>query len=503
MRFTILGNYFNGNFSLPPTSGPDSVETINYKLSPSDLSDSLWFCPFDYRHVDEAINSALAGFSVWQKTSISERIVYIQKYFDLFLQKKDYLISALEFETGRPRWDIMLEIDQITTNISTQIRAFSERISYAHHERNIITTEHPIGPCLIIGPHCNPLETISNQMITALLAGNSIILKPSAYNCYSSQLLIECFHEAQLPLGVINLVQGDTEISRRLLKDKEIKIIFFSGVKEDARDVMELSSRHFGRILSLNISSKNFTIINDYVSIQTALVHTIRACFQSTGQRFDSTSIVLINKKIHEEFIEKFHELAKKLMIASPSAEKIQPFMGPLVSAQAVNQYLTFVGMAKREQFEEIMRGKNLEREPRGHYVSPSIHFAEKYNFKSHFLSNEIIGPNCTFITYDEISEACDIVNKNEFGLVTSIYTEQEELKQKCVDSLYVGKIHFNLPTIYNDFSAPFVPIKNSGNMHGINIAAISSCLYKKSILSNDTNAESNELLNLPGLNKT
>ncbi|OFZ68343.1 MAG: hypothetical protein A2451_16035 [Bdellovibrionales bacterium RIFOXYC2_FULL_39_8] len=490
MRFTILGNYFNGSFSLPPTSGPDSVETINNKFSPANLADQLWFCPFDYRHVDEAITSSLNGFDLWRKLNINERIKYLQKYFALFVQKKENIAEALALETGRPHWDINKELNFSIASITHQIERFSTNNNGQTWNSNNSTLYRPIGPCLIIGPYRNPIETITGQMVAALLAGNSIILKPSAHTCYSSQLLIECFHEAQLPVGVINLVQGDTEISRRLLKEKDIRIIFFSGVKEDARDVMEMASRHFGRTISLNISGKNFAVINDFSNIQRTLDHSIRACFQSTGQRFDSTSLILINRKIHEEFITKFHEEAKKLIIDHPNqniSEQAWPFMGPLISAQTVNQYLTFVGMAKREQFEEIMRGKNLEREPRGHYVSPSIHFAEKMINKGHFLSSEIIGPSCTFIAYDDVEEAIAIVNNNEFGLVASIYTEQEEIMRKCVDDLYVGKVYFNLPTIYNDFSTPYTSTKNSGNMQGGNIGMVSSCLYTKAITTYGT----------------
>ena len=94
------------------------------------------------------------------------------------------------------------------------------------------------------------MATSSHQIIASLLSGNSIILKPSAYTCYSSQLIIESFHEAQFPPGVINLIQGDTEISRRLLKEKDIKVVFFTGQKDDAKDVVDIAGKDFGKLLN-------------------------------------------------------------------------------------------------------------------------------------------------------------------------------------------------------------------------------------------------------------
>jgi succinylglutamic semialdehyde dehydrogenase len=321
----------------------------------------------------------------------------------------------------------------------------------------------------------------NGQILSSLVAGNSIIFKPSEKTCYSAQLLIECFHAAGFPDGVVNLIQGDGEVARRLLKEKAIKGIFFTGSKEIGKKIIEVTHHDLSKLVSLELGGKNTTILHNDANLEHALQELLKSCFLSSGQRCTSTSIVAIHRSIQDQFISKFHEMAKKIIIDHPVEYIREPFMGPLVDQGAVDSYLLFMGMAKREGIQEIMRGKLLDKPKKGYYVSPSIHLAERWNNDSLFLHSEIFGPNVTFIPYDSIDEAIQIANATEYGLAAAVFTKDHAIFEKCVEEIDSGLVNFNRSTVGASAKLPFGGVKNSGNYHPAALTTIDACVYQMS----------------------
>ncbi len=488
MKYNILGNYFLGSFHLPPTIGPHAVENIINRFCPADLSMSLWETPVDYRDVEKVIDSASAGFKTWKKITQEERNIYLKKYQEEVSKRKDEIAIAISYETGKPLWEAKTEVASVIAKINVTIEDSLPRISNKNFE-NIMpkTNGHiyfkPIGPSLIIGPFNFPCHLANGQILSALAAGNSIIFKPSEKTCYSAQLLIECFHSANFPKGVINLLQGDGEIARRLLKEKSIKGVFFTGSKEIGKKILEITHHDLSKLVSLELGGKNTTILHHDANLDHALQELIKACFLTSGQRCTSTSIVAIHRSIHQSFIEKFHEISKKIIIDHPIEFAREPFMGPLIDQASLDTYLLFMGMAKREGFQEIMRGKQLEKNKKGYYVSPSIHLGERWNNDSIFLHSEIFGPNVTFIPYDTIEEAISIANASEYGLAASIFSKDINNYKLCVEEIDSGLVNFNRSTVGASAKLPFGGVKNSGNYHPAALTTIDSCVYQMSSL--------------------
>ncbi|MBP9681426.1 MAG: aldehyde dehydrogenase family protein [Bacteriovorax sp.] len=488
MKFNILGNYYDKAFHLPATSGPLAVENIIKRFSPADLSLLLWETPIDYRDVDRVIESANIGFKAWRKIKQEERNHFLKKYQEEVSKRKDDIALAISYEMGKPLWESQTEVASVIAKINVTIEDSLPRIANRHFD-NIMpkTNGHvfykPIGPSLVIGPFNFPCHLANGQILSALVAGNSIIFKPSEKTCYSAQILIECFHAAGFPAGVINMIQGDGEIARRLLKEKSIKAVFFTGSKEVGKKILDITHNDLGKLVSLELGGKNTTILHSDANKEHALQELLKACFLTTGQRCTSTSIVAIERSIHEEFIAKFHELSKKIIIDHPVEFIRAPFMGPLVDQGAVDAYLLFMGMAKREGIQEIMRGKLLEKTKKGHYVTPSIHLADRWNNDSVFLQSEIFGPNVTFIPYNTIEEAIQIANSTEYGLASSVFTKNRDIYQMCVDEIDSGLINFNRSTVGASAKLPFGGVKNSGNYRPAALTTIDACVYQMASL--------------------
>lgn len=503
-KFNILGNYYNNAFHLPATTGPLAVENIIKRYCPADLSLLLTETPVDYRDVDRVVDSAQAGFKTWKKLSQEERNTYLKRYQEEVSKRKEEIAMAISFEMGKPLWEAKTEVASVIAKVGVTIDESLPRIKSKHIDNILPKTKghiiyKPIGPSLIIGPFNFPCHLANGQILSALVAGNSVIFKPSEKTTYSAQLMIECFHAAGFPTGVVNLIQGDGEVARRLLKEKSIKGVFFTGSKEVGKKILEVTHHDLSKLVSLELGGKNTTILHHDANLEHALQELIKACFLTAGQRCTSTSIVAIHRSIQDKFISQFHELAKKIIIDHPVEYSKEPFMGPLVDQGAVDAYLLFMGMAKREGIEEIMRGKQLEKSKKGHYVSPSIHKAERWNNDSMFLHSEIFGPNVTFIPYDTKEEAIAIANATEYGLAAAVFTKDVDFYKQCLEEIDSGLVNINRSTVGASAKLPFGGVKNSGNYRPAALTTVDACVYQMACLEVESD-EPEDIKSIVGL---
>jgi len=486
MVFPLLGNYFNGKFHA--NGKLQDSDIILKRHCPADLDTTLWEIPVKYSDVEKVLQSAKEGFEVWRKVPLEERIICLQNFKSEVAKRKDEFARSISLESGKPLWEAHTEVSSVMSKVDVTINDSLPRILPKHFDNILPDTNghiyyRPIGPCFIIGPFNFPCHLANGQITAALIAGNSIIFKPSEKTSHCGQLLIECYAKAGFPKGVINLIQGDGEVARRITKEKMIKGIFFTGSAEVGKNILSSTYLDFSKLVALEMGGKNSSIIHKDANLDHCLVEMLKACFLTTGQRCISTSLVPIHRSVADSFIEKFHSYAKRLIIDHPIDHEVEPFMGPLVDQHAVDNYLNFMGMAKREGIQEIMRGKLLEKNFKGHYVSPSIHYTEKFSKKSHFLMSEIFGPNCTFIPYDEIEEAIAIANGTEFGLAASVFSNDQSVYQKCIQEIDAGQVNFNRSTVGASSRLPFGGVKSSGNYRPAALTTIDSCVFQMASL--------------------
>ena len=487
MKFELKGDFYNNEWVVPKTKGTDSTERFLMKNSPCD-NQPLWICPIEYRHIDPLVDSAVEGFKTWRRTPIEDRIQILKRYQENLLAKKNEIAEAISWETGKPFWEALTEAGALVAKIDVTINDSLPRITNTEIE-NILpdTTGHviyrPLGPSFIIGPFNFPCHLANGQITSALMAGNSIIFKPSEKTCFSSQLMFECLEQAQFPKGVVNFIQGDGDSASRIIRRKEIRGVFFTGSKEVGKMILKQTSGSLEKLVALELGGKNSSIICDDAHFELAMEEILKGSFLTTGQRCTSTALVPIHRSLVDKFISRFHELTKKLVIDHPFEYEKEPFMGPLIDELSVKNYLNFIGMAKREGIEEIMRGKQIEKKHQGQYVTPSIHLAEKFDKSSLFLMSEIFGPNCTFVPFDELEEAVEIANSTEYGLAASVFTKDHKKFQYCLEEIETGLVNLNRSTVGASSRLPFGGVKNSGNYRPAAVSTIDACVFTMSSL--------------------
>ena len=497
----LKGDYFDGRFSHPSLS--QAQEKI-LKKCPGDLSQTLWEAGVYYEHIEAVIQSAERGYETWRKLSFEERIGYLKKYQEIVRSKKDEIAMALALEVGKPLWEAKTEAAALDSKVSVTITDSYERIT-TETIKDVMpkidghTIYRPLGPSFVIGPFNFPCHLANGQILAALLAGNSVIFKPSEKTIYSAQLMIECFHEAGFPAGVVNFINGTGHTASKITSDKRIRGVFFTGSRGVGLRILENTYKDLNKLVALELGGKNSSIIHHDTNISHALPELLRACFLTSGQRCTSTSMILVHRKIEQEFINQFKAVTERIIIGHPTLHKPEPFMGPLIDEHAEKLYFEFCGYGKQEGAEEIVAPKKLDVGYEGYYVSPSIHYAKKLNLKGKFIQEEIFGPNCFFVPYDDIEEAIHIANCTEYGLAASVFTRDPEIYKLCLRDIESGLINLNRSTVGASARLPFGGLKNSGNHHPAAVAMIDHCVGTVAALEtvDDTSSKISDVVGL------
>lgn len=483
MQMTLKGDYFNGRFS-----HPDGIKDLSaaqekiLKKCPAELNITLWEAGVFYDHIEAVIQSAQKGFDSWRKLSIDERVGHLKKYQEIVRSRKDEIAMALALEVGKPLWEAKTEAAALDSKVTITItdslaRIRQETIKDVMPKIDGHVVYKPLGPSFVIGPFNFPCHLANGQILSALLAGNSIIFKPSEKTIYSAQLMMECFHQAGFPEGVINFINGTGHTASKITGDKRIRGVFFTGSKGVGLKILENTHKDLGKLVALELGGKNSTIIHHDTNISHALPELLRACFLTSGQRCTSTSMILVHRKIEQEFINQFKAVTERIRVGHPTKTQPDPFMGTLIDEHAEKMYFDFCDFGKQEGAEEIVSPRKLDVGYQGFYVSPSIHYAKKPDLQGKFIQEEIFGPNCFFIPYDDIEEAIHIANCTDYGLAASVFTRDPEIYKLCLRDIDSGLLNLNRSTVGATARLPFGGVKSSGNHHPAAVSMIDHCV--------------------------
>jgi succinylglutamic semialdehyde dehydrogenase len=260
--------------------------------------------------------------------------------------------------------------------------------------------------------------------------------------------------------------------------------VLFTGSYEVGLKIKQETLNHHWKILALEMGGKNPTVVWEDADMQKSVYESILGAFMTAGQRCACTSRIYVHKKRAEEFTEKFYQAAKRLAIGHWSQN---PFMGSLINEQAVEKYLRFQEIAKRENCESLMRGKALDLKWKGHYVTPSIHIVKKYDPQSVYQKSEIFGPNVSILEVDDFDQTTEMVNSTGYGLTSALFTQNQSLYQQALLEWKVGILNLNRTTNGASSKLPFGGMGKSGNDRPSGHFAIQYCAVPVASLEDPT----------------
>ncbi len=494
-NISFAGDFINGRFTICEKTDGQFKD-----VSPADLSDQVMTVVYKLDHVDHACQAAKDAYPAWAKLTIDQRKKYLLKLKEIFVSHEAEMAELIARDTGKALWDATTEAKalagkvDVTLNESVKLIQ-EERITNALPQVDGVIRYRSRGVMAVVGPFNFPAHLPNGHIIPALISGNTIVYKPSEQTPAVAQLYAQMIEKAEFPAGVFNLVHGEAETGRKLVAHELVDGILFTGSYEVGLKIKQETLNHYWKILALEMGGKNATVVWEDADIDKAIYETLVGAFMSTGQRCSGTSRVILHDKIADQFTDRFYAAAKKLTIGHWSKN---PFMGPLINGPAVEKYVRFQEMANRENAESLMRGKSLELEHKGHYVTPSIHLVKSFDANSVYQKTEIFGPNVAIYRSSDFDKTIEMVNSTGYGLVMALFSKDKELYETALLKARVGLLNWNRTTNGASSRLPFGGMGKSGNDRPSAHFAIQYCTVPVASLEDLTGLDKTKLL--PGV---
>lgn len=494
-KLIYKGSFINGEFRLSKKAD----ESWSLK-SPADFQDELFEITADYDDVDRACEAAKAAFPKWSALSMDDRISYLRKLEASFTEHKNEIAEVISRETGKPTWEALTEASALAGKIKITVEHSIDLIREVKVQNALpnvdgIIRYKPKGVLSVLGPFNFPAHLPNGHFIPGLLVGNTIVFKPSDKTPAVGQILAEMFKKADFPKGVFNLIQGQGEIGRRLAKHSLVDGVLFTGSYDVGLKIKKETIEHYWKNLALEMGGKNASIIWDDANLDKAVYESVLGSYLTAGQRCSCTSRIYLHEKIFDEFLDKFKKVTSTLKIGHWSENN---FMGPLITEDSMHRFLRFQDIAAREGAEPLIKGQRLELEKKGYYVHPSAHIVTKESPESVYQKSEIFGPDVAIYKVSDLHETFNKVNSSSYGLVASIFTQDEKKYKESLQNLDVGLLNWNRTTNGASSKLPFGGTKMSGNGMPSAHFALYYCATPIASLEDRTPFDKNQLM--PGM---
>ncbi|MGB8316057.1 MAG: aldehyde dehydrogenase family protein [Aestuariivirga sp.] len=448
-------NFINGEW----VAGTGAKENIN----PSDVTDIIGeYAQADQAQAEAAIAAAQAASSAWAATTPQQRADILEVAGIELLARKDEIGRLLSREEGKPLANGIAE-----TMRAAQIFKFfaqealrMEGVSVASVRAgvDVAITREPLGVVGLICPWNFPIAIPAWKMAPALAYGNTVVFKPADLVPGTAWALVEVLSRAGLPKGVLNLVMGrGSVVGQTLLESRGVNAISFTGsVETGAKVAMACSAR--GAKYQLEMGGKNPLVVLDDANLDAAVAAAVDGAFYQTGQRCTASSRLVVQSKIHDAFVDKMVAAMKGLKVDHALKDGTQ--VGPVVDENQMAQDEKYIGVARAEGGELAWGGERLNRDTKGHYLSPALFTNTKNDMRIN--REEVFGPVASVIKVGSYDEALAVANDTAFGLSSGIFTTSLKYATDFRKKSAAGMVMVNLPTAGVDYHVPFGGRKGS-----------------------------------------
>ncbi len=413
--------------------------------------------------VKSAVESAQDAFESWSATPAPRRAKILFRAARMLEEKKEELARLMTIEMGKvikeARGDVQEAIDITYYAAGEGRRLLGETTPSELPDKFAMTVRRPIGVVGLITPWNFPLAIPAWKTMPALISGNTLVLKPASDTPIMAIELVKILEEAGLPEGVLNLVMGEGgTVGSAIVHNKKIRAISFTGSLATGKWILGEAAKDMKRV-SLELGGKNPIIVMEDADIKLALNGVLWGAFGTTGQRCTASSRVIVHEKILPEFQKKLIERAKKLRLGSGLDENTD--VGPVINSSQLQKIAQYVEIGKDEGANLVLGGKTVKPLP-GYFFEPTI-FTD-VTPEMRIANEEIFGPVVSLLSAGSLDEAIQIANSVEYGLSSSIYTENIKNAFKAIEKIEAGITYINASTIGAEIHLPFGGVKSTGN---------------------------------------
>jgi aldehyde dehydrogenase (NAD+) len=409
--------------------------------------------------VDKAVAAAKAAFPAFARTSKQDRLALLKRCLEIYNRRYEEIAQACTREMGAPigfARDAQAFVGQ--GHFQALIDVF-ERFEFSERRGSTLVVKEPIGVCGLITPWNWPLNQIVCKVAPALAGGNTMVLKPSEIAPINAIIFAEIMHEAGVPAGVFNLVNGTgPEVGQKLAEHPDVDMMSFTGSTRAGILVAKAAADTVKRVAQ-ELGGKSANILLPDVELEAAVRAGVGACFINSGQSCDAATRMLVPRALHDQAVAFAADEAAKNVTGDPWAEGT--VLGPLVSAAQFEKVQRLIQTGIDEGATLAAGGLGRpEGLSRGYYARPTV-FGNVTRDMT-IARQEIFGPVLSILAYDSEAEAIEIANDSVYGLAAYVQGKDLAKARAVAAQLRAGSVYVNYPDI--DFTAPFGGYKQSGN---------------------------------------
>jgi succinylglutamic semialdehyde dehydrogenase len=425
--------------------------------------------------VDKAVVAAHHAFSSWSATSYESRYAIADKFKSLISGAQDELAVAIAKETGKAMWDAKSEVAAVIAKLTYASEAYVERTGRKSRTSPVgtaVVRHRPHGVMAVYGPYNFPAHLPNGHIMPALLAGNTIVFKPSEQTPMVAEWMVKKWEEAGLPAGVLNLAQGERETGRALAA-AAVDGILFTGSSATGKAIHAQLAGRPEVILALEMGGNNPLIVSRVSDIKAAAYETVLSAFTGTGQRCTCARRLILPKwEARETYIEQLLAITSSLVIGNYD-ENPAPYMGPVISMREAERLLSAQEQLEALGGNVLMRMKQLR--PKLPFLSPAI--IDVTDAKN-IPDEEYFGPLLQLYRVENLSEAITLANQTRFGLSASLFSDDPAEYQLVSNGLRAGLVNWNRQTTGASGAGPFGGIGLSGNHRPAGYYSADYCAY-------------------------
>lgn len=426
--------------------------------------------------VDEAIKSARTAFEHWANISFDERVEIVSNFAEQLTIHKEALAHTIALETGKPLWETRTEVGAMVGKVNISLNAYKERTGTVENPMpgaKAFIRHKPHGVVAVFGPYNFPGHLPNGHIVPALIAGNTVVFKPSELTPKVAEEVIKLWQAAGLPNGVLNLVQGEVDTGKALASNKNIDGLFFTGSSSTGHFLHEQFGGQPGKILALEMGGNNPLIVKDVSDINAVVHDIVQSAFVTTGQRCTCARRLFIESNAQgDAILAKLIEVTKAIKIGYYDDED-QPFIGSMISEKAALSLVAAQQQLLDLGGESLVEMKHLEKGTG--FISPGIIDVTSI---SAMPDDEHFGPLLKVYRYTDFDAAIDEGNNTSFGLSAGLLSDDEALYNHFFRRIRAGIVNWNKPITGASSAAPFGGIGASGNHRASAYYAADYCAY-------------------------
>ena len=434
--------------------------------------------------VAQACQSARAAFVAWARRPLAERLEIIQRFATLLEQNKQQLATVISRETSKPLWETLTEVQSMVAKVAISVRAYHERTGESLTEMadGAASLRHrPHGVLAVFGPYNFPGHLPNGHIVPALIAGNTVVFKPSELTPWTAEETVKLWQAAGLPDGVLNLVQGGRSTGEALAQSSEIDGLLFTGSANTGYHLHQQLAGAPEKILALEMGGNNALIIDEITDIDAVVNLTIQSAFVSAGQRCTcARRLIIKNGTEGDAFIQRLVEVTRDLVVGQWDAQP-QPFMGGVISLNAAQQIL----QAQQRLIDLGATPLLSVTQPDANSSLLSAGILEVTGV-SNVPDEEYFGPLSCIYRYDNFDEALKIANATRFGLSVGLVSPDRDLFERLLIEARAGIVNWNKPLTGASSAAPFGGVGASGNHRASAFYAADYCAWPMASLESD-----------------